>query len=85
MVWFIIAGNKMKYAVQTYSVESVFFKLLLLAVSPHDTETSIAIIGEPNLRPAVDQGILTRLRTRTWQPSRKCATCSLDNCVPAKW
>ena len=55
----------MKYAVQTYSVESVFFKLLLLAVSPHDAETSIAIIGEPNLRPAVDQGILTRLRTRT--------------------
>ena len=54
MVWFIIAGNKMKYAVQTYSVESVFFKLLLLAVSPHDAKTSIAIIGEPNLRPAVD-------------------------------
>ena len=55
----------MRYAVQTYSVESVFFKLLLLAVSPHDAKTSIAIIGEPNLRPAVDQGILTRLRTRT--------------------
>ena len=50
MVWFIIAGNKMKYAVQTYSVESVFIKLLLLAVSPHDAKTSIAIIGEPNLR-----------------------------------
>ena len=55
----------MKYAVQTYSVESVFFKLLILAVSPHDAKTSIVIIGEPKLRPAVDQGIFTWLRIRT--------------------
>ena len=45
-----------------YSVESVFFKLLTLA--PMMPKQSL-IIGGPNLRPVVDQGIFATLRTRT--------------------
>ena len=65
-VWFIIAGKKMKYAVQ-YSVDSVFFKLLTLAPMMPKRVLGIEDFDywRAYLRPAVDQGIFNRLRTRT--------------------
>ena len=66
-VWFIIAGKKIHEVCSPYSVDSVFFKLLTLAPIMPKRVLGIEDFDywRAYLRPAVDQGIFNRLRTRT--------------------